>query len=127
MLSRRFLAAAGGEAFGLGGGVGFDAAAHEFAELKKGLVGDGVDDVVALAAAFHEAAAEHDAEVFRDVALLEAGALDELADVGRAGHEGAQEDEAGGLGEEAEVAGRFGDLEIGHGGLGFFRLHIAVS
>jgi hypothetical protein len=25
------------------------------------------------------------------------------------------------------VAGRFGDLEIGHGGLGIFRLHIAVS
>jgi hypothetical protein len=25
------------------------------------------------------------------------------------------------------VAGRFGDLKIGHGGLGFFRLHIAVS
>jgi hypothetical protein len=25
------------------------------------------------------------------------------------------------------VAGSFGDLEIGHGGLGLFRLHIAVS
>ncbi|CAN5377962.1 hypothetical protein BH09VER1_BH09VER1_06580 [soil metagenome] len=65
---------------------------------------------------------EQNAEVLGDVALFEAGFLDEFGDDEGLAHEGAEQFEPGGIGENGKEAGGFVHLGIGHGF--FLCLHI---